>query len=638
MPHRCVRLLLCLGAVLAATEARSAVGPAAESALLDLSLDDLLALEVSGVGLSAEAARGSAAIVDVVTRKEWEAMGARTLVDVVALLPGTRVLQRSTFTNAFTSLHGTAINDNDNHLLILVNGLPWRTSSVGGSNRLLYDAFPLAVVERVELVRGQTVTLHGSNAVAGILNIVVRGDAASEVMGRVSNQVGVDGALSMHWGEGEKGLRLTAAQQQGLDAWAIPDGTRIAANTPIAGELAQRGRSLSLSARSGRTAIDLLGMDSLASTIGTFSSPTRPRAQDRSALAQVQHAMPVGAWVLHASGQHGWSRLDYDTFKGWSRRSAARVALEAPADGRLRGWFGTQYESATGQVDGLLPRWSEQTRSVFAQAYFDVRADWTLGAGLQWQRIGNGFSDVTPQASLVWAPASSPWHLKAVSGRTFRNPGPAELFSSASFQRGNPALVPERGQLDALEVAYASGEWAWSGRLFRQRLADVIVLVSLGAGQREFRNLVSADIAGSEVQLRWRPTARWDLDASWQHIARADDTLEPRDIGKLQLAHFADGWSAGVAVESAGAAATRSTITPVRPALNLPASGYAIARAHVSADVGAWFGRAPERASITVSVENLTGEDVRQPSAGAQFNTLPHRSDRRLWLGVGFPL
>jgi hypothetical protein len=55
-------------------------------------------------------------------------------------------------------------------------------------------------------------------------------------------------------------------------------------------------------------------------------------------------------------------------------------------------------------------------------------------------------------------------------------------------------------------------------------------------------------------------------------------------------------------------------------------------------DVGTWFGRAPDRASITVSVENLTGEDVRQPSAGAQFNTLPHRSDRRLWLGFGFPL
>ncbi|WP_397596831.1 TonB-dependent receptor plug domain-containing protein [Silanimonas sp.] len=188
MPHRCARLLLCLGAALAAAEARSAVDASAEGALLDLSLDDLLALEVSGVGLSAEGARSSAAIVDVVTRKEWEAMGARTLVDVVALLPGTRVLQRSTFTNAFTSLHGTAINDNDNHLLILVNGLPWRTSSVGGSNRLLYDALPLAVVERVELVRGQTVTLHGSNAVAGILNIVVRSDAASEAMARVSNQ------------------------------------------------------------------------------------------------------------------------------------------------------------------------------------------------------------------------------------------------------------------------------------------------------------------------------------------------------------------------------------------------------------------------------------------------------------------
>jgi hypothetical protein len=140
------------------------------------------------------------------------------------------------------------------------------------------------------------------------------------------------------------------------------------------------------------------------------------------------------------------------------------------------------------------------------------------------------------------------------------------------------------------------------------------------------------------VQLRWRPTARWDLDASWQHLARADDTLEPRDLGKVQLAYAADGWTAGVAVESAGAAATRSTITPVRPALNLPASGYVIARAHVAVDVGTWFGRAPDRASITVSVENLTGEDVRQPSAGAQFNTLPHRSDRRLWLGFGFPL
>ena len=631
MRARCAWISLCLGAAFAPSVALCA-DPVQGGDLFDLSIDDLLSIEVTGVGLSAESASTSGAIVDVVIREQWEAMGARTLVDVVALLPGTRVLQRSTFTNAFTSLHGTAINDNDNHLLILVNGLPWRTASVGGSNRLLYDAFPLAIVERVELVRGQTVTLHGSNAVAGILNIVVRVDAASEATVRVSSEGGVDGAASMHWGDGDRGFRLTAAQQQGLDAWSIPQGTRVSANTVVAGDLSQRGRSMSLSARSGRTALDVMGMDSLASTVGTLSSPLRPRALDRSALAQIQHAMPAGAWTLHLSGQLGRTALDYDTFEGWSRRTTARLAIEAPVEGRIRGWIGAHYESAEGEVDGLFPRWSEQTRSIFAQSYVDLGPDWTLGLGAQWQRIGSGFSDVTPQASLVWAPESSAWRLKAVSGRTFRNPGPTELFSAASFQRGNPLLEPERGQLDALELAHASGEWSWSGRLFRQRLDDVIVLVTLAPGQREFRNLSSADIA--EVQARWRPTARWNIDASWQHLARANDTLEPRNLAKLQLVYTGEGWTAGLGAESAGSAAVRSSLTPARPALNPPASSYVIARAHAAKAIGGWIRKAPEAAWIDISIDNITNEGVLQPSAGSQFNTLPHRTDRRFWLGA----
>lgn len=105
--------------------------------------------------------------VSVVSDEEIRDRGAQTVHEVLRGVPGVEVNQtgrRGAFAGLF--IRGAESNYN----LILVDGM--EVNQFGGD----FDLAPLPTdgVERVELVRGPQSALYGSNAVAGVLNIVTR--------------------------------------------------------------------------------------------------------------------------------------------------------------------------------------------------------------------------------------------------------------------------------------------------------------------------------------------------------------------------------------------------------------------------------------------------------------------------------
>jgi outer membrane receptor protein involved in Fe transport len=59
-------------------------------------------------------------------------------------------------------------------VLVLINGRPFRDALGFYSNIAVYNAFPVDLIERVEIVRGPGSVLYGSGAIAGVINIVTR--------------------------------------------------------------------------------------------------------------------------------------------------------------------------------------------------------------------------------------------------------------------------------------------------------------------------------------------------------------------------------------------------------------------------------------------------------------------------------
>lgn len=114
--------------------------------------------------------RNAPAVVSVMTFEQARRSGARTLVDVLRLMPGIEVSIDS------LGLPRVAVRGRRSapQLLVLVDGLRLNDVYDGAA---LVD-FPIGMIERVEMIRGPGSALYGTNAFAGVVNVITRDGAA----------------------------------------------------------------------------------------------------------------------------------------------------------------------------------------------------------------------------------------------------------------------------------------------------------------------------------------------------------------------------------------------------------------------------------------------------------------------------
>ena len=105
--------------------------------------------------------------VDIIDRRALEMLPARTLADIIGRALGADVLARSPM-QADISLRGSTTEQ----VAVLVDGVPVNDAQTGHFH--LDQPVPLDDVERIEVLRGTASSVHGANAVGGIVNIVTR--------------------------------------------------------------------------------------------------------------------------------------------------------------------------------------------------------------------------------------------------------------------------------------------------------------------------------------------------------------------------------------------------------------------------------------------------------------------------------
>jgi len=139
--------------------------------LTDLSLEDLMNIEVSSVSKKLETRREAAAAVYVLTAEDIRRSGATSVAEVLRNVPGISVARLDANKWAVTSrgFNGRFANK----LLVLIDGRTVYTPLFAG---VFWDVQDLALedVERIEVIRGPGGTLWGSNAVNGVINITTK--------------------------------------------------------------------------------------------------------------------------------------------------------------------------------------------------------------------------------------------------------------------------------------------------------------------------------------------------------------------------------------------------------------------------------------------------------------------------------
>lgn len=149
---------------------------AASDDIYNLSLADLAKVEISIATGNSTPLDRAPATASVIQAAEIQAMGARTLDDVLETIPGLHVsLSTLSRLDSIYSIRGihTGLNP---HVLLLMNGVPVQAFLQGGRPTLF--RLPVTSIERVEVIRGPGSAIYGADAYSGVINVITKDAAA----------------------------------------------------------------------------------------------------------------------------------------------------------------------------------------------------------------------------------------------------------------------------------------------------------------------------------------------------------------------------------------------------------------------------------------------------------------------------
>ncbi len=116
----------------------------------------------------------------LISRKEIEKSGAKTVAALLNMVPGFNFSQQADLTGAMgykNTFRG--LNVESRRMLILVDGQRvfggYHTGGMaGGGDALNLNVVPVNLIERIEVVKGPASAIYGSDAVSGVINIITK--------------------------------------------------------------------------------------------------------------------------------------------------------------------------------------------------------------------------------------------------------------------------------------------------------------------------------------------------------------------------------------------------------------------------------------------------------------------------------
>lgn len=512
----------------------------------------------------------------VVGGDDIAARGAMRLADLLAEQPG---LQLDYDHGAGLQVQGFAAD----YTLILIDGEPvvGRTAGTLDLNR-----FAVADVERVEVVRGPSSSLYGSEALAGVVNIItkdVRAPIEADVRARYGKHA--TSALSARLGSARGPWRAQAfLSRYGSKGYDLTPGT-VTPTVPAFADYTGRGSVAYALRRETELALrGRVGHEQQSSTVAVAgeerSFENDARRTEWSLTPQFTHELQPG-WQLVAlltgsgyrtrtelAASEGGDALDQSQF--YQRYGKAEVRVRAALADKHLVTTGAGYIRETVDADRVA---GERTGG-----FAFVQDEWTP---VSWMELVpsarlDAHSDyatrLSPKLAALVRPAEGV-RLRASVGSGYKAPAFRQLYLSyTNPQAGYSVFGAEEVQqgLEALEAqgqvaAYLADVSMLGGPIAPERSVALNVGVGLdlpadlgvrlNAYQNEVRDLIDTQpiarktngqqvftyfnrgrvfTRGIEAELSWAPTAALDGALSYTFLDAGDrDVLNNLEAGRI---------------------------------------------------------------------------------------------------------
>ena len=535
-----VLLLVTLPAGLAAAPASQ---PAAQvQDLKELSLEELIQIDVTTVSRSSKRRIDAPAAVSVITAEDIRRYGVDTLADALRLADSVSVARFNGGSWAIATRGFAAVTNNK--LLVMIDGRSIYTQLFGG---VFWEAQHVLLpdLDRIEIIRGPAGTLWGPNAVNGVINIItkrasgtqgalVRGVAGSRevghVVGRYGGQIGGQAAFRLYGVGSEFGSpQLQDGTSAREDRRLRQGGGRIDFELDNQASLTIQGdASYGRMGLADRPDIDMAGGNVLVNYIRPHGA--RGSLQVLGYVDREQRDVPRQSWE---------SRTTYNVEAHHDYRIAPRAQFI---------WGGGVRSTASHTRPIGFIQFDPADRTIhqvhaFAQAEIDLRPDLAVTLGSRGERMTFSGFELQPAVRVKYMPRLDSMLWGAIS-RAVRTPTRFDrdlqvVVGDVVAIRGNRAFGPEhltayetgarfltRGNV-SVEAAYFYNDYE---DLRSQEATPLITLANLYDGyttgvelagdvQVLPRWLVHASYTGQRVALRPLPGSRDTTNA----LLEADD-------------------------------------------------------------------------------------------------------------------
>jgi len=164
-------LLILLAGAVAARQEQEGVPKKSEQELSELSLEDLMKVEITSVSRSEQTLMDTPAAVTVIRGEDIRRRGATSIPEALRFVPGIYVARLNSNkwivgSRGFADLYS-------NKLLVLIDGRSVYSPLFSGVFWTAQDV-DLEDVDRIEVIRGPGATVWGANAVNGVINIITK--------------------------------------------------------------------------------------------------------------------------------------------------------------------------------------------------------------------------------------------------------------------------------------------------------------------------------------------------------------------------------------------------------------------------------------------------------------------------------
>jgi outer membrane receptor for ferrienterochelin and colicins len=116
--------------------------------------------------------------VEVITGEEIARMGAKTVAEVMQNIPGVVIYDHPQATVMMQGFEGAYVK-------VLIDGIEI-TGDVGGATPV--NMIPVSDIERIEIIRGASSVLYGSDAMGGVINIITRKPDKGKLSARLKEE------------------------------------------------------------------------------------------------------------------------------------------------------------------------------------------------------------------------------------------------------------------------------------------------------------------------------------------------------------------------------------------------------------------------------------------------------------------